>query len=197
MVSRLPIDGYTWMIYMRYFVTKNRKKRPVFCARFEVAVSLAKRKQRNHKWPLAFMDPRIRTFFNHFFWLNFLNKKSANDFSQSDHHLLCRRNPISSDSDHQRRVQDRGVSGEYISVTFWRGAVAFWSFMNDIELESCLFRHKKSDHSAWMGSWIESRYLIVKFNYDSSFEMWVLVSSEKLLVVYGNQTNHTFRIANA
>lgn len=45
LISRLPIDGYTWMIYMRSFNMKNRRKKAVFCVRFEVRVSLAKGKK--------------------------------------------------------------------------------------------------------------------------------------------------------
>lgn len=53
-LSRLPFDGYTWILYMRFFAIKNREKIPTFCIRFEITVSLAKGKQTNHKWMLAF-----------------------------------------------------------------------------------------------------------------------------------------------
>lgn len=50
MVSRMPIDGYTWIIYLRFFKTKNRTKKSIFCARFEVAVTVAKEKVPHPHW---------------------------------------------------------------------------------------------------------------------------------------------------
>lgn len=83
MLSRLPIDGYTWLLYLRFFAIINRQKTPLFCIRVEVTVSLAKGKQPNHQWPLQ-TNPSYRIawilefvlFRIMFLFKFFLNKKT-------------------------------------------------------------------------------------------------------------------------
>lgn len=53
MLSRLPLDGYTWVAYMRYFSVKNRKKKSIFCVRYELNILTAKRTPPHLEWQLA------------------------------------------------------------------------------------------------------------------------------------------------